>query len=197
MGTKISPFLIAGELADQFDQGEALARTAVLLGRAIRCDVVAQIDLDMSRGITTVVADVDEPQFDQLLSGRVMMTADSHPAILSYLSDPHGLSPRRISDVCSERVWVEGRCYREGFADLPASRQLSIMVGLTDPPRGVGWTFFRAGSDFTSEDLTTARELQSALVLAHRLTSRPRLPSSTQGLALTDARIQLTPENEK
>lgn len=192
MRTTVSPFAVAGELADQFDQGEAVARTAVLLGRAIRCDIVARVDLDMSRGAAIVDTDIDELNFDQTLADRVMITSDSHPAVLSYLTDPHGLSPRRVSDVCAERTWLESRCYRDGFADLPASRQLSIMVSLTDQPRGAGWLFFRSGVDFTSKDLATARELQPALVLSYRLTNRGEPLSSRQGLAVTDARIRLT-----
>lgn len=180
MLTSTTPFTIAQELADRFDRGDNLVSVASLLGRAIRCDMVARVDLDLSRARTVVVTDVGDTDLSQRLADRIMMTSGSHPVVCSYLEERRGLKPRRVSDVCADQLWLASDAYRDGFADLPAPRQLSIMVSLTTPPRGVGWLFFRSGSDFADADLTMARELQAALVLAERVWVKAAMPQPAE-----------------
>lgn len=95
---------------------------------------------------------------------------DAHPMMISYLSRPGDISPRRISDIISDRDWLNHPMFEELFAPLGARRELTIVVSPVSPIEWNGWGFHRAYADFTDNEVDTATAIQPILVALNRLT---------------------------
>ena len=111
------------------------------------------------------------------------------PALQSYLTSSD-LSPRRVSDICSESAWTGLRAYDETFAGTGERYQLSIVLKVQPPTRGRGWVVTRTLRDFTNAEVEIAERLHPLLVAVDHLT-RSGEPSVGNGYDLTSRETQI------
>jgi DNA-binding CsgD family transcriptional regulator len=136
--------------------------TGRMIRSLIRCDDLLWIDLDVQRPSATVLAGArlrpDRPMAEALGSHGA-----SHPALRSYLTAPHDLSPRRVSDVASSRTWLKSSAYRLVFRPRGARFQLGLVTEIHSTVAR-GWMLIRECLDFTADDLATAGRLLPTLI---------------------------------
>lgn len=101
----------------------------------------------------------------QSFQETLLTVADEHPVMVHYLKAPIDPSPLRMSDLISQRAFERTRTYPEIFQPLEARFQFAILTGRDDFPDGRAWAFNRGLSDFTEDDVETARRLRPSLVV--------------------------------
>lgn len=183
-------------LAAADDHDHFLTRTIEFLTATFRPDRVLWSDIDLGQSRVRTVIGPPEPP-DREFDRQLLQFAPSHPGITTYLSEPDDLSPRRLSDVVPERIWLNSALYRDVFAPVGGRHQLSLVVQL-EPTRGIGWTLFRERIDFTDEDLEHARALLPLLTGFHRMYTRlgprndlPPMPLASELTAREKEVVQL------
>jgi DNA-binding CsgD family transcriptional regulator len=97
--------------------------------------------------------------WEQALASR----ADTHPAVVSYLSPGDRGEPRRLSDVVAHRSWVTSQLYSQAFKGRGGRYQLSLVTSLVGGT-GTGWVLLRETRDFSAEDLRLAEMLLPEVV---------------------------------
>jgi DNA-binding CsgD family transcriptional regulator len=103
------------------------------------------------------------------ITEAVARTTHAHPMLLAYAADIRDMSPRRMSDLISERVWRSHEVYDEVFVPLGAVHQLTVMVMPFGDATWNGWAVNRARHDFTDAELALSRQLQPMLAILNRL----------------------------
>ena len=187
------------ELSELVDRDTYLHAAATSLDALLPGDDTFWLETDFGRRTATAwhgPAGAADP-----VLGRLLAEAHDHPAVRSYLDDPGDLSPRRLSDVIAELAWRRSHTH-DLLAGPMGRHQLSLIVRLTPPDQGHGWTIGRSGTDFTDAELELAGTLLPLLITLDRLyarlsatsTSTPTL-TSTPSLATLQARerSELTP----
>lgn len=159
------------------------ARTA--LGELLPGHEVLWTDIDLRSG--TAVAEGLRGR-EPTLSQRLGRYACDHPSVLSYLRRPTDLTPRRVSDVASDRVWLRSAAYREVFRPIGGLRQLSLVVRLVAPARGKGFVVLRDGRDFADEERDLAGRVLPTLTLLDRTYAGGSLPEPARDSSLDEAR---------
>lgn len=157
-------------LATAPDHEAFLSRSTQFLTTTFEPDRILWSDIDLSagrvRGRFGSEEDLPIDFADQLLH-----RATGHPVINSYLVDPLDLTPRRLSDVMPDRVWLDSELYRDLFAAEGGRHQLSLVVELR-AGRGIGWSLFREGRDFTEDQLEQAQLVLPMLSGFHHMYDR-------------------------
>lgn len=122
--------------------------------------------------------------------GAALAAAIDHPSILSYVGEPADLSPRRVSDVVCQSSWRGTAAYAL-LGQRMGRHQLSLVVRLSAPSVGYGWSVGRAGRDFSDTERDLAAELLPLLTAYEALYGRlPTRPDEAAGEAA--ARYRLT-----
>lgn len=129
----------------------------------------------------------DRPEFAELL----IQNAERHPMFASYLIPPGDISPRRISDILSDRAWRSHPIYSEMFVPLGADREMTIVVTPVGPTQWNGWGFHRARTDFTDQEIELATSLQPLLMTFNRLSCLITEPEPKDHRKLTDREAQV------
>ncbi len=152
-------------------------------------DDVLWSDLDLVAGVADVARTVEA---DATLGAELALHAAGHPGIRSYVERPADLAPRRVSDVAEERAWRNGAAYCEVFRGRGGRYQLSLVVELVAPVRGMGWTLLRDGRDFSDDDVLRAGRLLPLLTAMETLYRRLPVPHGTNGTpGLTERELEL------
>lgn len=102
---------------------------------------------------------------------RLLARLPDHPMVISYLDAPGATRPRRMSDLVSHSELKRTRTYAELLRPFHAERQFTILTQRTGSRAGSCWTFNRASTDFTDDDVALAARLQPLLVLVERTLS--------------------------
>ncbi|MGH1547998.1 response regulator transcription factor [Leifsonia poae] len=146
-----------------------LTRIASLISRSIPCDHVLYVELDFAAADVVLTDLVNGHRFTN--TGILVTEYGMHPLTTSYLLDPSDLTPRRASDVTSQRAWEATAAYAEVFRPDRGRFQLSMVTSLHAPVVGRGWTLTRSSTDFDDDDLEVATELLPLLaVITNRVT---------------------------
>jgi DNA-binding CsgD family transcriptional regulator len=160
--------------SDWLDAAVSLSESATLRPRQIAelivstipCDQVLYTHLDYEHGHANVS---DELHDHKIVGADLLLTVrGSHPAVNSFVVDPTDITPRRISDTISQFDWEHSPAYNDVFRPYKARFQLSIVTSLDPPHSGRGWALTRTLSDFTDDDVETARYLLPAIAIATR-----------------------------
>ncbi len=98
--------------------------------------------------------------------------ASSHPMLQSYQDCPWDITPRRMSDLITPRAWRSHPVYAEALTMLGDEHQHQATIHVTPFREGScsGWSFLRAGRDFTDDEMTTAALLQPVLMALNHAT---------------------------
>lgn len=127
--------------------------------------------------------------------------AGSHPMLQSYQDCPWDMTPRRMSDLIEPRTWRSHPVYAEALTLLGDEHRHQATINVA-PFRGgswSGWSFLRAGHDFTDEEMVTAARLQPVLIALDHATVRafghadPGLEPQARRRAEAVDRVGLTP----
>jgi DNA-binding CsgD family transcriptional regulator len=129
----------------------------------------------------------DKPEYAEGL----MRNAKQHPMFTSYMEPRSDISPRRISDVLSDRSWRSHPIYSEMFVPLGAEREMTIVVAPVSPVLWNGWGFHRATIDFTDREIEWAKSLQPLLMTFNRLSCLATAAAPTDHRQLTDRETQV------
>lgn len=155
---------VSHALCGVVDSEELLHATQHELLRAIPADDVLWVALDLGREEVTATR---VSGYDPVLSHGLATFGVEHAAIQSYLVRPDDLSPRTTSQVADRHEWLEGAAYRECFAATGERFQLSLVVQMSAPRLGLGWTLTRTSRDFDQSDLAVADALLPVLTALH------------------------------
>lgn len=167
------------QLSDLPDRASYLAAARSELGLLLPGDDTFWMECDFAASTASVWHGSDpDPELGELL-GR----ASDYPTVLSYVSDPSDLRPRRMSDVVDALTWRGGSAY-ELLGDRVGRHQLSLVVRL-DVPQGDGWTVGRSLSDFTDAETELACAVVPLLVALDRVYRRA--PAEPGGSGVTPA----------
>jgi len=100
--------------------------------------------------------------------------AGSHPMLQSYRDCPWDLRPRRMSDLIAPRAWRSHPAYAEALTLLGDQHRYQATINVTPFRDGSwsGWSFLRAGRDFTDDEMETATRLQPVLMALDHATAR-------------------------
>ncbi|RKR73581.1 helix-turn-helix transcriptional regulator [Frondihabitans australicus] len=146
---------------------ESPARVAAALAAAIGADQVLTADVDFAAGVYVV----EDPRFPgSRYDADVLLTPEGmHPAVTSYLDDLGDRSPRRVSDILTDREWLATVAYQQVFRASRARYQLSLVTELTPPNIGRGWVLTRSSRDFSDADVEMAARILPALAVTAAL----------------------------
>jgi DNA-binding CsgD family transcriptional regulator len=160
--------------SDWLDAAVTLSETATLRPRhvaeliasTIACEQVLYTHLDYEHGLATV----SDGLTNHVIDGTEILLTErgSHPAVNSFVIDPTDMTPRRISDTTTQSAWENSPAYVELFKPSKARFQLTMVTSLEPPNSGRGWALTRTLSDFTDDDVETARYLLPAIAIATR-----------------------------
>jgi DNA-binding CsgD family transcriptional regulator len=95
-----------------------------------------------------------------------------HPMIRSYGVRGSSLTPRRMSDILSQRAFERTRTYQQLFRPTGMRYQMTIATREISRRRGRTWVLHRDGRDFSDAELDTARRLHDLLVLLDNAAQR-------------------------
>jgi DNA-binding CsgD family transcriptional regulator len=134
------------------------------LQRIFRGSVVMFVseDAGIARRRTFRVAGEGVPSWRPQVLGEVV---SEHPMIRSYGVRGSSLTPRRMSDILSQRAFERTRTYQHLFRPTGMRYQMTIVTREISGKRGRTWVLQRDGRDFSDAELDTARRLQDLLVL--------------------------------
>jgi len=161
---------LSRELCEMPDRESYLNAAPEALTALFLADDVFWISVDLTRHTA---------QLRRTLAGGLqaagMPTADlsDHPSIVSYLSHPADLVPRRVSDCATSVEWCRTRSYNQVFASTGGMFQLSLITRLEPSIRGEGWILTRSSTDFGDEDVDLACALLPTLTVFDRLYPSP------------------------
>jgi DNA-binding CsgD family transcriptional regulator len=183
VSTLMQMMLTAAALEDLPTAPDIESSAQSLISSVIDCDEVMHTRIDLGGTSTSVRVGTtlaEDPRMTEVL-GQVGHT---HPAILSYLSPGDDGSPRRVSDVASNRTWLASPAYREVFREHGARFQLSLVTRLKGSV-GTGWVLTRSSRDFSDSDVTTASLLLPQLTAMAALAAARPAPVQQRSSALT------------
>jgi len=145
------------------------------LQRIFRGSVVMFVseDASVARRRTFRVTGERVPSWRPQVLGEVV---SEHPMIRSHGVRGASLTPRRMSDILSQRAFERTRTYQQLFRPTGMRYQMTIVTRNISGKRGRTWVLNRDGRDFSDAELDTARRLQDLLVIldnaAQRLAGR-------------------------
>jgi len=164
------------ELSELVDRDTYLHAAAASLDALLPGDDTFWLETDFGR--RTASASHGPTGAPDPVLGRLLAESHDHPAVRSYLDDPGDLSPRRLSDVIAESAWRRSHTH-DLLAGPMGRHQLSLIVRLTPPDQGHGWTIGRSGTDFTDAELELAGTLLPLLITLDRLYARLSVTSTS------------------
>ena len=159
---------LSRQLSTLADRDAYLETAGPRLRALFDADEVIWTDVDLVAGVVDARWGAAP---DPALGADLAPHAADHPAIVSYVREPADLRPRRVSDVASDQVWWSGAAYEAVFRGRCGRYQLSLVVSLTAPVTGAGWTLLRDGGDFSDDEVRRAAltlPLLTALELMYR-----------------------------
>ena len=179
----------------RFPAHEYLARVTQLLESLYPESRVRFVDLDPSAG---TVFDATGGLEIETYRARFRTLSTEHPLIRSYLPLSRStFTPRRMTDVISQREFLNTRTYSELFRPTGMTHQMGLLTSI-DGTRGTSWVINRAGADFSDHELTVAVALQPSLCLLQSVCKRSRAESpcvssddSGNRYTLTDRELQV------
>jgi DNA-binding CsgD family transcriptional regulator len=159
---------LSHDLAGVTDRETYLNAMIESLAVVFPCDSNGWVGMDLPRGRYEFYG--TNGSGDLRYASGVQRMKDAHPMMMSYLTRPGDIGPRRMSDIIGDLDWLNHPLYRELFVPLGARRELTIAVSPVSPVEFDGWGFHRATRDFSDAEMQTATDIQAVLVTLNRLT---------------------------
>jgi DNA-binding CsgD family transcriptional regulator len=146
-----------------------LTTLAEIIVESIDCDHALYVELDF---VAANVLMQDLILGHRFTNGGILVTKRGmNPVTTSYFGNPGDLTPRRTSDVTTQRTWESTAAYAEVYRPIRGRFQLFMITSLHAPSSGRGWCLTRSVSDFSANDVETATALLPMLaVMTNRLT---------------------------
>jgi DNA-binding CsgD family transcriptional regulator len=160
-------------LSDVSDRSAYLCAASAALAALVPGDSVGWVGAHLKTGAVEICGFPPESSRPEIVEA-VARTRHVHPMLVAYSANLNDLSPRRISDLISERAWRSHQVYGEVFVPLAAVHQLTVMLAPFGDGVWNGWAINRSGDDFTDAELALARQLQPMLMILNRLSCMAR-----------------------
>jgi DNA-binding CsgD family transcriptional regulator len=148
----------------------------------------------LDRGTQTVELHGDPPELWDNAVGQLLITLDDHPVVNSYLSElpEAGLpTPRRLTDLISNRDLLKTRTHSELLRPWGVRDQLTIVTARPDEGSGSSWTLNRGGRGYTDEEVATAAFLQPLLAMTDAIWSNVHDITPNPTAKLTRREVQV------
>jgi DNA-binding CsgD family transcriptional regulator len=158
---------LAHELTEIAGSSAFYADAPGLLSRLLPAEQVMWAEVDFAAGMAR--ARGGTPAVNRAVAEGLVRYGHTHQGVQSYETRPLDVSPRRLSDVATQMQWHRTPLYNEVYREYGPAYQLGLMISRSSPGVGVGWTFTRAGSDFTDDEVEIAGRLLPVLIAVERI----------------------------